>query len=86
MCMCMTSYTYICNKQYMPLYTVQYKILEGENFGEFGELQAIRQNFLVQNFLLSLARNMRELVWMALLKYFHLKSTRKNLYPILMEN
>ena len=32
--------------------TVRYKILEGENFGEFGELQAIRQNFLVQNFLL----------------------------------
>ena len=27
-------------------YTVRYKILEGENFGEFG------QNFLVQNFLL----------------------------------
>ena len=32
--------------------TVRYKILEGENFGEFGELQGIRQNFLVQNFLL----------------------------------
>ena len=33
-------------------YTVRYKILEGEYFGEFGELQEIRQNFLVQNFLL----------------------------------
>ena len=30
-------------------HTVQYKILEGENFGEFGKLQEIRQNFLVQN-------------------------------------
>ena len=27
--------------------TVRYKILEGENFGKFGELQAIRQNFLL---------------------------------------
>ena len=33
-------------------YTVRYKILEEENFGEFGVLQGIRQNFLVQNFLL----------------------------------
>ena len=32
--------------------TVRYKILEGENFGEFDELQGIRQNFLVKNFLL----------------------------------
>ena len=31
---------------------VQYKILEGENFGEFGKLQVICQIFLVQNFLL----------------------------------
>ena len=35
-----------------PHSTVRYKILEGEYFGEFGELQEIRQNFLVQNFLL----------------------------------
>ena len=31
--------------------TVRYKILEGENFGEFGELPQNRQNFLVQKFL-----------------------------------
>ena len=31
--------------------TVRYKILEGENFGEFGELPQNRQNFLVQIFL-----------------------------------
>ena len=38
---------------YRELYdTVRYKILEGENFGEFGELRQNRQNFLVQNFLL----------------------------------
>ena len=30
--------------------TGRYKILEGENTGEFGKLQEIRQNFLVQNF------------------------------------
>ena len=29
------------------LATVQYKILEGAKFGEFGEMQEIRQNFLV---------------------------------------
>ena len=29
---------------------VQYKILEGENFDEFSQLQKIHQNFLVQNF------------------------------------
>ena len=28
--------------------TVQYKTLEGETFGKFGELQAIHQKFLVQ--------------------------------------
>ena len=55
--------------------------MQGENFGEFGELQAIRQNFLIQNFLLWLVRNMRELAWMALLKYFQLKSTHKQLLP-----
>ena len=54
--------------------TVQYKILEEENFGKFGKLQVIHQNFLVQSFLLWLVRNMCELVWMALLKYFQLKS------------
>ena len=32
--------------------TVRYKILEGKNFGKFGEFPVIRQNFLVQNFLL----------------------------------
>ena len=30
--------------------TIQYIILEGESLGEFGELQGICQNFLVQNF------------------------------------
>ena len=34
-----------------PDHTVRYKILEGENFGEFGELLQNRQKFLVQNFL-----------------------------------
>ena len=29
---------------------IQYKILEGENFGEFGTSQEIHQTFLVQNF------------------------------------
>ena len=29
---------------------IQYKILEGENFSEFGELQEIHQTLLVQNF------------------------------------
>ena len=32
------------------LATVRYKILEGENFGEFGKLKEICQNFLVQIF------------------------------------
>ena len=41
-----TSVTYLS----MPQHTIQYKILEGENFGEFSELQEIHQNFLVQNF------------------------------------
>ena len=36
--------------QELCIYTVQYKILEGENLGKFGELEEIRQNFLVQNF------------------------------------
>ena len=67
--------------QHVISYTVRYKILQGENFGEFGELQAIRQNFLVQNFLLWLVRNMCELAWMALLKYFQLKSTCKQPLP-----
>ena len=33
-------------------YTVQYKILEGENLGEFaiGELKGVHQNVLVQTF------------------------------------
>ena len=30
--------------------TVQYKILEGENFDKFSELQEIHQNFLIQTF------------------------------------
>ena len=30
--------------------TVQYKILEKENFVEFGEMQEIRHNFLIKNF------------------------------------
>ena len=41
-----TSITYLS----MPQHTRQYKILEGENYGEFSELQEIHQNFLVQNF------------------------------------
>ena len=45
----------------IKVYTIRYKILEGENFGEFGELQAIHQNFLVQNFLLSLVRKIAEI-------------------------
>ena len=32
-------------KNLCSLYTVRGKILEGENFGEFGERLAIRQNF-----------------------------------------
>ena len=31
--------------------TVRYKILEGENYGEFGKVKAIRQNFLSKIFL-----------------------------------
>ena len=30
--------------------SVQHKILEGENFGEFGKLYESQKNFLVQNF------------------------------------
>ena len=33
------------------IYTVQYKILEGENLGKFGELEEIHQNFLSKTFL-----------------------------------
>ena len=33
-------------------YIIQCKILEGETFGEFGELSVISQSFLVQTFLL----------------------------------
>ena len=42
-------YKHHCNKS-LRRYTVRYKILEGENFGEFGESKEIRQNFLVQIF------------------------------------
>ena len=45
-------------------------MLEGENLDEFGELQVIRQNFLVKNFLLWMIRNICEMPWMALMKYF----------------
>ena len=38
------------NRDFQILYTIQYKILERENFGEFGKLQEICQNLLVQNF------------------------------------
>ena len=31
---------------------IRYKTMDGENFGEFGELQDIQQNVLVQNFLI----------------------------------
>ena len=44
---------------------------------KFGKLQAFRQNFLAQNVLLGLVRNMHELAWMALLKYFQLKCSCK---------
>ena len=49
------SIVYYCEEKYIlpavvQLITVQYKILDGENLGEFGELQEICQNFLVQNF------------------------------------
>ena len=40
----------------IKVYTVRYKILEGENLGEFRELQAIHQNFL-----LSLVRKIAEI-------------------------
>ena len=52
---------YCSVKEYIALYflleqfTIQYKILEGENLGEFGELQEIHQHFLVQNFLKEVA-------------------------------
>jgi len=36
------------NNSDLASYTVQDKILEGENFGEFGEFYPIHQNFLVQ--------------------------------------
>ena len=52
---------------------VQYKILEGENFGE---LQVIGQNFL-----LWMIKSIREMVCMALLKYFQLKTTCKQPLP-----
>ena len=61
--------------------TVRCKILGGEIFGEFGKFQVICQNFLVQNFLLWIIRNIREMVWMALLKYFQLKTTHKQPLP-----
>ena len=32
------------------IHTTQDKILEGENFGEFGKSQEVCQNFLVQKF------------------------------------
>ena len=46
---------YYCEEKYIlpavvQLITVQNKILDGENLGEFGELQEICQNFLAQNF------------------------------------
>ena len=34
------------SQRFVPI-TILYKILEGENFGEFGELQVICQNFLL---------------------------------------
>ena len=50
-----------------------------QNFGKrkYSKLQVIHLNFFVQNFLLWIIRNIRETRWMALLKYFQLKTTRK---------
>ena len=53
--------------------------MKGENFGKFSELQVIRQNFLAQNFLLCLVRNMHEAVWMALLKHLVVKTRKQSL-------
>ena len=63
-------YTFLCKCQYENVFyfydliihelfkiclsTIRYKILEGENFCEFGKLKEINQNFLIQNFLVLL--------------------------------
>ena len=68
-------------------YTVRYKILEGENFGKFGELQQNRQNllskifsfekFVIRKYAVSVCAN----TWMALLKYYKLKTSGKQALP-----
>ena len=48
--MYVSMYVCICVCMHTCIHTVQYKTLEGEKHGEFGELQEIFQNFLVQKF------------------------------------
>ena len=40
-----SNYSIAVSVQIIYIATVWYKILEGENLGEFGKLQEIRQNF-----------------------------------------
>ena len=55
--------------------------MEGENFGEFGELQDIRQDFLVSKIANQKLCGIHkcEKVWMALLKHFQLKNQKQPL-------